>query len=1413
MSPIVDNNMAAAADVNINPTTQSGEELPVDSTAEEEEDRVPLVLTGVIGPNGSGKSNLLDAVCFCLCVGAKRLRNDRLKSLVNSNHVMESEGGRCTATASLTVRIEEEQENDTGRIHTVDTTFTRCVTTNAQQHQQHNNEDDDGGVVRGSSSSTYRVNGRVCTQGEYKEELLRHHLDADAPFFLVLQGQIDKLLSKDDAMSITKAIESASGSWRYKKDYDIVSRKKYNAEENVNRLIGKRKQVNQELQALTAQVQEADRYKEKKAELDKKQIDKITYSLYEIEKEVDGLLESSEGLLEDYEDVKASVQEAKIRQANAGSERKKINQEYQRLEKKLDKVRRKKDEVEITLAETRGKRKELVNRNIDISRGKVEALENTINGIVIKVGELDEAMEEVNTRRSNVDNDIGGGGILTDDIIQECQVVNEKAEEVAASIESSLKVCKEQKALLSQSIKDGKANIRRLEEAKGVRQQELEDVEDKLNNLQEQLHDREGNLAEERRQYKERTDARAIVVGEIEEAKSERRKVAEELSSMRAANREYDRAAKLRGNVEQLIKETSARRHDISTHRSLNDGGMRDGMIIGLVSDLVQPSNKKYTSAIKAAIGRQHLEAVVVGNKDDAIRCIKWLKDKRIPPMTFLPIQDMELPGLLLSKDDIPANSGLHRALDCVKAVNQSHIPTHLDVSYISNNTVIQLIQKVHDWLLGKTVVADTLSQARSVLYRSGRRKSPVMLSGIKAVTLDGDKIAKNGNMSNGSQGGVGRGRDGDIWDAQREVAMLEGNVKQKDNDIILLERRLEEFRDIIERGGGGDDVNEGVDPETEMLKSDIGCLKEEKEAIEKEINRIIDMIEAGRKNLDEIEIQHDEATNRIKELEVELSDRTRSFFEDINKRIFGDNNDVNEKDVMSLIRQRNETMDKIERDERLLKQQKAVIDGERQALFGDLERLKETLSGYESHIEKIQEAIGELNNKEQKLMSEIAEGETIEELEEAVAQAAAKKETSTRECDEANNVLKERLDRCNATKTAVSKEEHRLQQLRYHHMQLVRSLLSRQREQQDILNTQDEELQRLPFENAEDALPDLKRILFEEDDTDEGTQDTLDKYDALELRVDEGLIGRILSESSSRRGTRAGAKEVIAILDVEIERLQESLSHLKPNLRAYQRHEEMKLVLNDVIRRIESAKLEATEIGQHFEALKNARKARFNECYHFVRESVMSYYRELTLRNADGGGSQISDDGPFTPDAAAGGGRRRRREGQESHETSGSVYLDAENVDEPYLGVIQFSAHPESDRFVDSNLLSGGEKTIAATALLFALFAWQRPALVLLDEIDAALDRRNLATLCRFVQRRTSRSGTVTNLLQILLVSLKESFYSTTQALIGVYKDPTADASHLLSLDLRPYKEGNPIDKPQSEQSFASSIVGAFGG
>merc|ERR1739848_266497 len=95
---------------------------------------------------------------------------------------------------------------------------------------------------------------------------------------------------------------------------------------------------------------------------------------------------------------------------------------------------------------------------------------------------------------------------------------------------------------------------------------------------------------------------------------------------------------------------------------------------------------------------------------------------------------------------------------------------------------------------------------------------------------------------------------------------------------------------------------------------------------------------------------------------------------------------------------------------------------------------------------------------------------------------------------------------------------------------------------------------------------------------------------------------------------------------------------------------------------------------------------------------------------------------------------------------------------------------------------LSGGEQTVAALALLFAIQHFHPSPFFVMDEIDAALDEVNVSRLVQYVQERSSADR---DRCQFIVISLKESLYSRANSLVGICRDTVEDCSQALSLDL----------------------------
>ncbi len=126
-----------------------------------------------------------------------------------------------------------------------------------------------------------------------------------------------------------------------------------------------------------------------------------------------------------------------------------------------------------------------------------------------------------------------------------------------------------------------------------------------------------------------------------------------------------------------------------------------------------------------------------------------------------------------------------------------------------------------------------------------------------------------------------------------------------------------------------------------------------------------------------------------------------------------------------------------------------------------------------------------------------------------------------------------------------------------------------------------------------------------------------------------------------------------------------------------------------------------------------------------------------------------------------------------------GQAYLDMEDSTEPYLAGLKYHAMPPLKRFRDMEHLSGGEKTIAALALLFAIHSYQPSPFFVLDEVDAALDNVNVSRVAKYVREHASPG------MQFIVISLKAGFFQESETLVGVMRDQSKMTSKYLSLDV----------------------------
>lgn len=120
----------------------------------------------------------------------------------------------------------------------------------------------------------------------------------------------------------------------------------------------------------------------------------------------------------------------------------------------------------------------------------------------------------------------------------------------------------------------------------------------------------------------------------------------------------------------------------------------------------------------------------------------------------------------------------------------------------------------------------------------------------------------------------------------------------------------------------------------------------------------------------------------------------------------------------------------------------------------------------------------------------------------------------------------------------------------------------------------------------------------------------------------------------------------------------------------------------------------------------------------------------------------------------------------------------------------VQVMAQPPGKKNATIHLLSGGEKALTATALVFSMFQLNPAPFCLLDEVDAPLDDANTERFCNMVKRMSTYT-------QFLFISHNKIAMEMAQQLIGVTMQEQG-VSRIVAVDM------------EAARSFAAEVVAA---
>ena len=127
-----------------------------------------------------------------------------------------------------------------------------------------------------------------------------------------------------------------------------------------------------------------------------------------------------------------------------------------------------------------------------------------------------------------------------------------------------------------------------------------------------------------------------------------------------------------------------------------------------------------------------------------------------------------------------------------------------------------------------------------------------------------------------------------------------------------------------------------------------------------------------------------------------------------------------------------------------------------------------------------------------------------------------------------------------------------------------------------------------------------------------------------------------------------------------------------------------------------------------------------------------------------------------------------------------GEAKLVLVESDDPLDAGLEIMCQPPGKKLSTLSLLSGGEQTLTALALIFAVFLANPAPICVLDEVDAPLDDANVGRFCDLLDEMTRRTQT-----RFLVITHHAVTMSRMDRLFGVTMVEQG-VSQLVSVDLK---------------------------
>ncbi|RXI22392.1 chromosome segregation protein SMC [Pediococcus pentosaceus] len=1132
-------------------------------------------ITGIVGPNGSGKSNIIEAIRWVMGeTSAKSLRGGKMPDVIFSG----TEKRKPLSRASVTIIFDNSD-------HFLDSKFDEVMISRR--------------LFR-NGESQYELNRQECRLKDILNLFIDTGLGRES-FSVISQGRVESIFNSkpEDRRAI---IEEAAGVLEYKQD-------KKRAENELEKTSGYLERVNDLIVELEKQVQPL----EEQAAVAKDYVQqKRRFDILDQTKLVRTINSNSEAqkqLAVQRQEQKEQLAQLRIKSEALADQREKIkkviseqNHQKDQLQIKLVKLNRLEQQLEGE-HDLRVERQKYVDQEKERLVSEQQVLKKQL---VEKQAALEAAQGQLATVQQKLTNTKQSLKVLeSDHLEQQKEALKREIEGLRAEYVDQLQALTSLKNQYNFNQQDRERD-----------QQQRQKIQLTMDTLNEQIKQRKTRYENLEHQLLTLKDANNVQQERITKLTKQRDRLQAQYEKERQQWLDGSNVAhRAESKLEALLNLKNEYTGFYQGVRAVLQQKAQFRGIVGPVSEVMNVP-AEYTVAIETALGNQ-VQNVVVDTDQTAKSIIEYLKKNRLGRVTFLPKNALSQRSIredtLQKVKEMPGFVGV--AADLVKVKDDNQV--------------------ISQYLLGTTLIVDTLQNALVISKQISRRN--------RIITLTGDVIGIGGTMT----GGTTKGNRAGVLQQDQELKKLQVQVTAMKTKLASKETEVQK---ILEQG--------------QAVQAELKQALEEQHQAEQKSSELRNQVSLENDRLTELQ-------RRLKATRFELSQI--------------DDNENQQNDLPAQIANLQQKVQQIKENTTAKQDELALLDDdvdERQNRISELRielaRLKEQTSQHQHEVNTLQTTINDVLERDDEIKIK------IQQLDEELIPESDLKHL---DIDDIRNQLAEQNQL--STQLQNDFEQNQVQQDRV---------------------IADYEITQRQLHQAESQLKEIEGSFTLVQSRIEMAVDKLtQEYEQTFESVQNVIIQNIEDESLER----------------ELKLLRRGLNELGTvNLGAIEEYDRVSTRYNFLRDQKNDLADSKAQLEQSIAEIDQEAGQRLKQTFDQVAEEFSSVFVKMF-----------------------GGGKAE---------------LELTDPDNLLTTGIEIKAQPPGKKLQRLSLLSGGEKSLTAITLLFAILQVKPVPFCILDEVEAAFDDANVE---RFAKYLKNFQGTT----QFIIITHRKGTMMEADVLYGV--------------------------------------------